>query len=83
MILTTIHLSFIRSASLFIEVSPLFTELPKVTDLLAEFMDLGVFLRHGELNATSLCELFVLPFDSSQAFNLASMSTFSFGVSCF
>ena len=60
-----------------------FTELLKVTHLLAEIVtELGVFLGSGELNAPSLCELFVLPFDSSQALNLASMSTLTFGVSC-
>lgn len=64
-------------------VLPPLTELLKVTDLLAEvMMELGVFMTSGELNAPSLCELFVLPFDSSQALSLASMSTLTFGVSC-
>ena len=52
-------------------------------DLLAGVtMELGVFFGSGEFNGPSLCELFVLPFDSSQALNFASMSTLTFGVSC-
>lgn len=65
------------------KVLPPFTELLKLTDLLAEVMvEPGVFCTSGELNAPSLCcELFVLPLDSSQAFNLVSMSTLTFDVS--
>jgi len=53
-------------------------------DLLAgETMEMGAFFRRGELNGPSLCVLFVLPFDSNHALNFASMSTLTFGVSCF
>lgn len=62
---------------------PFFTELLKVMDLLAGVtIELGVFFGSGEFNGPSLCALFVLPFDSSQALNFASMSTLTFGVSC-
>jgi hypothetical protein len=66
-----------------VEVLASFTEVLKLTDFLAdEMMEPGVFFTSGELNGPSLCcELFVLPFDSSQALNLASMSTLTFGVS--
>lgn len=79
---TTSHLSFVCLASWLVAVLPSFTELLKVTDLLADVMiELGVFFGSGELNAPSFCELFALPFDSNQALNLASMSTITFGVS--
>lgn len=45
-------------------------------------MDNGVLMATGEKRPSILWMLFVFPFDSNQARNLASMSTLTLGVSC-